>query len=231
MSTARQLVDYVNKQLLRRRGFELHRTHKSEVFLSNRLAMRFLYFARRFDEISHLSGDVVECGVASGRGLLMLAYLIKSENKGRQLWGFDTFCGLPKPGEFDTGSRDVEGRLAWSEDDVRSMLVRSDVGERFIDSHIHLMRGLVEDTLPSYQGKKIALLHLDLDLYSGYKASLENLFKFVVPGGIIMFDEYHGKRDLEKWPGAKAAVDEFFKENTRKIKYDRAADKYFFTKI
>jgi len=49
---------------------------------------------------------------------------------------------------------------------------------------------------------------------------LEELYPKVVPGGIILFDEYDKDADLVKWPGAKRAVDEFFGNEVKKIRID-----------
>ena len=68
-----------------------------------------------------------------------------------------------------------------------------------------LVKGFFDQTLSSYEGK-IALLHLDGDLYESYKVSLNVLYRKVVRGGIIMFDEYADPR----WVGARKAIDEFF---------------------
>ena len=53
--------------------------------------------------------------------------------------------------------------------------------------------------------EKIALLHIDLDLYEGYKYSLEIFWDQIQTGGIILFDEYN---EIE-WPGATKAVNDF----------------------
>ena len=85
------------------------------------------------------------------------------------------------------------------------MLRDGRLDEEVIRERIHLIKGWFDKTLPNYEGR-IALLHLDCDLYESYKLSLEILYDKVQPGGIIMFDEYGDVR----WPGAIKAIDEFF---------------------
>jgi hypothetical protein len=46
---------------------------------------------------------------------------------------------------------------------------------------------------------------LDCDLYSSYKIGLEYFYLRMVPGGVILFDEYNDP----PWPGCNQAVDEF----------------------
>ncbi len=74
------------------------------------------------------------------------------------------------------------------------------------------MQGYFEDTLPRYQGS-IALLHLDCDLHQSYKTCLDMLYSRVMPGGVIMFDEYEDTN----FPGAQKAINEFFTDKSEKV--------------
>ena len=76
----------------------------------------------------------------------------------------------------------------------------------------------------------IAILHLDINLYSGYKACLENLFPKVVSGGVVLFDEYMNKTEAADCPGAKKAIDEYFAGKPYKIQRDELYGKYFVVK-
>ena len=49
----------------------------------------------------------------------------------------------------------------------------------------------------------IALLRIDADWYEPTKCILENLAKYVVPGGLLIFDDYY------TWEGCTVAVNEF----------------------
>ena len=66
-------------------------------------------------------------------------------------------------------------------------------------------------------------MHLDVDLYSSYKTCLENLWD---NGGVVIFDEYHDK----KWPDAKDAIDDFFKEKGKKVKLEELTNRGFIIK-
>ena len=56
------------------------------------------------------------------------------------------------------------------------------------------------------RNKKISFLHLDLDIYSATKISLEVLFPRVSRGGIVLIDDYG------KVYGATKATNEFLKK-------------------
>jgi hypothetical protein len=68
---------------------------------------------------------------------------------------------------------------------------------------IHFIKGKVEDTLPEPSIGKIALLRLDTDWYESTKHELETLYDKLVPGGVLIIDDYG------HWSGSRKAVDEF----------------------
>ena len=53
---------------------------------------------------------------------------------------------------------------------------------------------------------RISLLHLDVDLYEPTLAALKAFYPLVVPGGLVVFDEY----GLVEWPGESKAAEEYF---------------------
>ena len=66
------------------------------------------------------------------------------------------------------------------------------------------MAGWFEKTLPGVRiDNGIALLRLDADWYESTIACLENLYDQVVPGGIVIVDDYY------TWDGCARAVHDF----------------------
>lgn len=117
-------------------------------------------------------GLVLEFGVATGRTLNHFARLLPDHT----VYGFDGFCGLPQ----DWTSRMPRGFFA------RQTLPR-------VRSNCQLIVGWFEDTLPKFvaqHSESVALLHIDSDLYSSAVTVLENLRDKIVPGTVIVFDEY-----------------------------------------
>lgn len=190
-------------------------------------AARFHYFSDMFRHVRDLEGDIVECGVGWGRSLLYLSLLTRIENKGRRVWGFDSFEGFPEPSEHDASPRKPQ-KGEWKSNllSVQSLLASSGLDEVFVRSQVTLVKGFFEESLPKYSGDKIALLHADADLYESYKSIYSNLFERVVPNGIIMFDEYMNTFEHAKWPGAKKAIDESFLERAE-LRRDSGSGKYY----
>jgi hypothetical protein len=119
------------------------------------------------------TGMILEFGVATGRTLNQFAHWLPD----RVIHGFDGFEGLPE----DWTSRMRKGFFA------RSNLPR-------VKANCELHVGWFDQTLPGFakhQGNRpIQLLHVDCDLYSSTVTILSNLKHNIVPGTVIVFDEY-----------------------------------------
>ena len=71
------------------------------------------------------------------------------------------------------------------------------------------------------------MLHIDLDVYEPTYLVLDKLYKYIVKGGIIMFDDYNTIK------GETKAVDDYFESNLiRKkfIKSDKIKTPVYFVK-
>ena len=82
--------------------------------------------------------------------------------------------------------------------------------------NIHLIKGNFQVTIPNFFKKnpknKVLLANIDCDLYDSYKLSLKYVWPYLIKKGVIYLDEYYSL----KFPGARIASNEFFKE--KKIK-------------
>jgi O-methyltransferase len=70
-------------------------------------------------------------------------------------------------------------------------------------SQIEIHKGFFEQTLPRFQPPPIAVLRLDADWYSSTAICLEHLWDAVMPGGIVLLDDYY------HWEGCSRAVHDF----------------------
>lgn len=155
---------------------------------------------------SKIDGAFVECGVYKGGSVMAMALtLLREHVSDRELFLYDTFAGMTEPTEADV---DFHGRRSrsWTEwaiapaDDVRAA-VRS---TGYPESRTHFVKGRVEDTIPSQAPGRIALLRLDTDWYESTRHELIHLYPRLVPGGVLIVDDYGQYR------GARKAVDEYF---------------------
>jgi len=169
-------------------------------------------------EINKIKGNFVECGVWNGGSAGIIATIAKN-NKSRHVWLFDSYEGQPVPSEYDIS---YSGSPAWKGMDLG---YKEKVEELFFqklkldNTKIHLIKGWFTKSVPLYRKEvgRIALLHLDCDLYESVRLCLEELYDNVVRGGFIVIDDYG------YWKGCKKAVDEFIqrrKLNAKLIKID-----------
>ncbi len=195
---------------------------------------QFRYFIKRYESIRYVAGDVVECGLGEGNTFLMLAYLVGSEWPDSQiralprvLWGFDSFEGWPDPTKDDQSPRNPQkGEWRVSQEMILERLAASSIPQEFPDVMIRIVPGFFASTLQDFPERPIAFLHIDCDLYTGYRDVLTALFPKVAKGGVVLFDEYkefpplpeydYGR--IEKWPGATKAIDEYFADSPYAIR-------------
>lgn len=185
------------------------------------------YLRDLFLLIDHIPGVVVECGYGEGSSFLILSSICSTE--GRSLKGFDSFRGFPEPTQEDSSPRNPK-KGEWSIrtlEEAKLQIQGFGLDPAYVNSNIQLIAGYVEETLhKNLPTEPIAFLHIDLDLYSAYKCTLETLFPLVAIGGIVLFDEYNQKN----WPGAKLAVDEYFQTLPYEIK-QHSSGKYYVVKV
>jgi len=170
---------------------------------------------------NNIPGAFVECGVWKG-GSSMAAALTYLELGVRDidLFLFDTFAGMPAPGEEDfhaASGKSAQDLLSKSTklSEVRAYAPIEEV-RRNLEStgyppdHIHLVEGMVEKTIPHHAPEEISILRLDTDWYSSTKHELTHLFPRLSRNGVLIVDDYG------HWAGAKKAVDEYFSKESLK---------------
>lgn len=164
---------------------------------------------------NNIQGDFVECGVwRGGSTMAAIDTLIKQGDTSREIYLYDTFEGMSEPTEHDkvfTGTAADELMNSSDKMDATSVWcysaleeVQNNVGSlKYPSSKIHYVKGKVEDTIPQTMPGKIALLRLDTDWYESTAHELKHLYPLLVPGGVIIIDDYG------HWEGARKAVDEY----------------------
>jgi len=189
---------------------------------------KFLAHYQLFLKILDLPGDIVELGVFRGSSLMSWANFMEIHCMGdrhRKVVGFDNFCGFrefdAKDGRTDESVGKSIGGFNPSDTEARlSDAISIFDSDRFIPfkQRVRIIKGDVEFTVPTYieenPGLRISLLHFDVDLYCPTLTALENLWPLVVPGGILLFDEY----GIPPWEGESKAVDEFFADKHISLK-------------
>lgn len=152
-------------------------------------------------QVRHLPGDFAECGVYKGASAY---WMCRAAAPGRMVHLFDSFKGLPKPSERD-GDHWVEGKFS---DTSTSEVIKNLAPYR--DFYLHA--GWIPQSFHDFDSP-ISFLHIDVDLYTPTLRSLIGLWRYVIPGGIMICDDY----GFAQCPGAKRAVDEFFQSRPENV--------------
>jgi hypothetical protein len=204
-------------------GFEVAKSFEYEnafyaTSAPSRLAKIIAHY-ELYKMITELPGAIVECGIYKGVSLTRFSTFRHAfeNDDARKIIGFDAFGKFPKHGDatderFIQHFEDVGG-------DGLSVEVIEEIMANKGFKNIELISGDICKTVPKYCERhpelKIALLHIDVDVYAPTVAILENMFSKVVRGGLIVLDDYG------TIAGETRAVDEFLAKQDRTVKISK----------
>ena len=160
-----------------------------------------------YKSIVYLPGHVIECGVYKGASLIRFATFREMlENPfSRVIIGFDSFGAFPQQTSPQDRAfierHEREGGLGIPLEMLRKALAVKNL------ANIELIPGDLVETLPRYLAErpefKIALLHIDVDVYLPTVVTMQLLYDRVVRGGLVVLDDYGTVA------GETRAIDEF----------------------
>jgi O-methyltransferase len=170
-----------------------------------RRRQRFHQLYLMLGSVLHLDGDIAECGCFRGLSShLMLGRIRLAEAgfEGRGYHIFDSFEGLSAPtGEDAIAESDPDrerlrmmckpGGFAASLDTVRQGLAEFPA--------VEFHPGWIPQSFAGQPDRRYRFVHLDLDLHEPTLAALEYFHSRLVPGAIVVSDDYN-------WPGARKAI-------------------------
>jgi len=194
----------------------------------------------------NLKGDICEIGVFNGSSILATGILLKEIGSNKKVYGFDSFSGFPSYHINDNLEKFKElhdsGQITSEhfEDfklnvklknlnnnnklDASNISSSNDFSQASIDllkekinflglDNIILVDGDYKLTMPHFDQKTTFFAALmDCDLYESHKIALNFLWNRLTPNSYVFLDEYYSL----KFPGARIAINEFFKTKTEK---------------
>lgn len=171
-----------------------------------------------------LPGVMVECGV--GAGAQIAAMLLADMNAGPvrspklTIWAFDSFEGIPLAGPNDDQQPGIGAIVTDVNAPLRDRLKSSGVTVHSVDNveqnlrrfglpveRVNFIKGWFQDRLTEfrYSFPEICLLRLDGDLYESTEVCMMYLYPHVVPGGVVIIDDY-------ALPGCRKAFEDYFRQ-------------------
>ena len=177
-----------------------------------------------FDKVKDIPGDIVECGVFKGTGIMTFLKIKKylAPNSGKKVIGFDFFDTdslLESLSDQDQEAMEVLFKdRGFSHSDSFCEYLKNLISESGFQNHEYdLVKGNVSETSHEYvssrPGMKISLLYLDLDVAEPTYDVLCSMWDRVSKGGIVVFDEYA----FHEWSESKG-VDKFFLDKEVEIR-------------
>lgn len=136
------------------------------------------------DQVGHLDGDGIEVGCWRGGAGAMIAARLGERRPGTTMVLCDTFSGVVKAGANDRVYRGGEHGDA-SEQDVREIAGRLGV------TNLKVLTGIFpEETGAAVADRRFKFAHIDVDVHDGVRDSFFWLLPRLVPGAIVVFDDY-----------------------------------------
>ena len=170
-----------------------------------------------YKSIIGIPGHIFELGVFKGTSLIRLATfraILESEYS-RKIVGFDAFGKFPVDKLSLSEDIDLIKHFESIGGDGLSVDELGEIMQKKCFQNINLIKGNVFETVPKYLKEnpetRIAFLHLDMDVKEPTAFALEELYSRVVPGGVIVFDDYNAVK------GETDAVDEFLAQKKLRI--------------
>ncbi len=151
----------------------------------------------------HYEGAFVECGVLKGFCSAVVCETLGFDRFDRRFYLYDTFSGLP-----EEISSEAE-RRAWDYSQYDPDALYDEVQRLFAGyENVEVVRGIVPFVFEQTVPERIAFLHIDMNSRDAEIAALEHLFDRVVPGGLIVFDDYGWRCNRPQMEAARAFMAE-----------------------
>lgn len=130
-------------------------------------------------------GSILEVGVWRGGTGALIAKSAKINGIQEKIYLCDTFTGVVKTGDQDSVYSDGEHSDATREG------VENLFRYEFQLDNFEILEGIFpEETGDQVKDLKFRLCHIDVDVYQSSKDTVDWIWDRLVPGGIIVFDDY-----------------------------------------
>lgn len=156
--------------------FSAFRAHSEDPMQSGLVWRRAVHFWAAYHCLN-LKGDFVECGVWKGTAVHVIIDATDFVDSDKSYWLYDI---------FDHKEGDQHHALPGLEEGLFQ-----EVTTRFsFAPNVKIIRGYIPKSFEQGTPDAIALMHIDMNNADAEIAALENLWDKVVPGGIVLLDDF-----------------------------------------
>lgn len=200
------------------------------LYMRGSVLVKYLVINELYELIINVPGVIMEFGTWWGQNMVLfenLRAIYEPFNKTRRVIGFDTFSGYSSFSDKDGASDVVDaGGYAVTKDyksyleELLSVHEGCNVLGHLRNRH-KLVEGDVVETAPKYFKEHpetiVALAYFDMALYQPTKAALQAIRPHLVPGSVVLLDEF----TWSEAPGEAIAFKEVFGDANYSIRRSR----------
>lgn len=137
------------------------------------------------DRCSKLDGDFLECGVDTGFYMRACVEYLDWNKLGKKMMLIDTYEGIPVELLTDKEkmiSPHIKKGYKGTYESVKKAFKDID--------NIHMIQGKIPLCLDQVKSEKVAFMSIDMNSVVAEMAAIEYFWEKIVPGGIIILDDY-----------------------------------------
>lgn len=187
----------------------------NDIKIMGKLLHRFQHFLN----VKELPGDIVEVGVFKGSGMSSFMKFIEifCPNSNKKVIGFDIFdvveseSILKSDKDIDRESMNIIYDRVNHNDLTLESVTNNLTNTKISNDKFILVKGDVEKSIPVFldenPGFRISYLYIDVDIDRPTYFTLKYLWDRILPGGVIIFDEFEYHKYSES-----NGVEKFLKE-------------------
>jgi len=214
------IVDITNNNVKNNPSNDVYKSFNDLIFSTDtKLVGKLLHRFEHFLNVKDIPGDIVELGVFKGSGMATFTKFIDiyAPNSNKKVVGFDIFDTseadnvLNKDSAADKESMEIVYNRVDNDELSLASVTKRLVGTGISSDKYQLVKGDVETSIVNFlnenPGFRISMLYIDVDLDRPTYFGLKHLWDRILPGGVILFDEYEYHKFTES-----NGVEKFFKE-------------------
>jgi len=151
-------------------------------------------------------GSLIEVGVWRGGSAAVIARQAQRRHPGATVYLCDTFTGLPNVNQhLDPCLKGGQGADT-SAAMVRDLMVRMDL------TNIKIVPGIFPGSFTD-RIESLSFAHIDVDVYQSCRETFEWIWPKLLPGGILVFDDY----GYPETPGITLCINEIVEERKSEL--------------